>query len=559
MNANNSNSSNISPAKKRKANDGHAAATDGAHDVSNGTTNDGGGFLSSWFGYFSGRSDVASSGSPSNENLLHQTLSKMDKMEEIMMRMEEKMSRMEEKLATVGSVESRCEQLERKCSSLETILEQEADKALKRHEYNEMLIKNQNWKYSVRVPTADDLVFNGYTEEEAEYLSETAKELKDATTKMRRGEFTSYIDGKDIYMGMSDEYPLFSFEVNNELLPHWKEFALALDQFAPAINILPDNCVSCFILDCVQLNHDALHRIKNALIGKPFKKLAFTNNNNGGGARGGMSVGAILEIVKSNEHLRKLRIDKNLIGREHIERLCSAVHNHPSLVQLDLCNSFELGIGDEMLASLLTIDDLTLEKLIMSLNNITSAVSTLLADFLATDPRLKQLDLCGNNLNDSDAELIANALRSNTTLRYLELDDNNINVAGEEAFRSAFFDKSSLNAAADSNHVCIVYAGSHFDLYSQNSSSDMEKNRARKIYAILSSRNKTMSNVQHFSDIEVKLLPNMLAAVQKYSNDMQSNRHNPKVNPLSVVYEVMRKWDKTIPVYKSLGVDSIEN
>ncbi len=581
-------SSSSSPAKKRKANDGSAASTDGAHDVSTGNTNDGGGFLSSWFGYFSGRSDVASSGSPSNENLLHQTLSKMDKMEEIM-------RRMEEKLATVGSVESKCEQLEKKCSSLENMLEstkklidekfhslnidldqkcvsladrleakvdavhKRADKALKHHEFNDMILKNQSWEYSVHVPSEYDFIQRGYTEDEAEYLAMNADKIKGYTVGFRRGEFDSCLsDGKGIYLEMDDLIPPFSYEVNKLLLPHWREFAAALKQFTPAINLLPDNCDSIFSFYFVQLNHDAMHLVKNALMGKPFKKLAFSNNNNGGGARGGMSVDSILDVVESNEHLRKLEIVRNQIGSQHIERLCSAVRNR-HLVQLDLYNSFEAGTGDEMLATLLTIDDLTLEKLNMSSNNITSTMSTLLADFLARNPRLNELGLCENHLNDSDAELIANALRSNTTLRELVLEDNNITDAGREAFRSVLCDESCLNAAADSNHTCSVYAGySQLDLVSYNSPSDMKKNRARKIYALLSSRNKTMSNVQHFSAIDLKLLPNILQLVQKYSNDMPSFRHDPKVD-LSIVYEIMRKWDKAFPLYKSLGVENVEN
>ena len=136
--------------------------------------------------------------------------------------------------------------------------------------------------------------------------------------------------------------------------------------------------------------------------------------------------------------------------------------------------------------------------------------------------------------------------------------NNSINVAGEEAFCSVLFDESSLNAAADSNHICSVSVGSlDWDLY--NSSTDMKENRARKLYALLSSRNKTMSNVQHFSAIDLKLLPNILQAMQKYSNDMPSYRHDLKVDPLSIVYEIMRKWDKAFPLYKSLGAENIEN
>jgi len=90
--------------KKRKANDGRAT-TNFAHDVHTGNTNDGGGFLSSWFGYFSERRGGASLRPSRHEN----STSQLDRMENIMMRMEEKLSTVSN---TVVTLESRCEQLE---------------------------------------------------------------------------------------------------------------------------------------------------------------------------------------------------------------------------------------------------------------------------------------------------------------------------------------------------------------------------------------------------------------------------------------------------------------
>ena len=57
-----------------------------------------------------------------------------------------------------------------------------------------------------------------------------------------------------------------------------------------------------------------------------------------------------------------------------------------------------------------------------------------------------------------------------------------------------------------------------------------------------------MSNVQHFGNIDVKLLPNMFEAVHHYhdaaSAHTESYEDDPKVEPLSIVYEVMRKWTR---------------
>eukprot|EP00984_Skeletonema_dohrnii_P022832 scaffold11933_cov117-Skeletonema_dohrnii-CCMP3373.AAC.4 len=442
--------------------------------------------------------------------------------------------------------------LEQKCSSLENRLDtnvdsvhMKVDKSLKFHEYNEMLIKNQKWQYSAVDVEETGLYFSDYSENETEYVARTAEQLRDMTKQMRQGEFPDNnlyeTEGKGAYVETFEDEPIFSEAVNNELLPHWQEFAGALKQVAPAINVLPDNCESFFTLAFVQLNHDAMLLIKEALIGKPFQRLGFINNDNGDGVSSGMSVDAILDIVESNKNLQKLDISSNQIGSDHIERLCSTVHNH-ALVELDLSRCFEPGIGDEMLTCLLTIDGLKLEMLAMASNNITSAVGTLLADFLASNPRLKDLSLGGNDLNDSDASLIANALRSNSTLRRLRFAYNNrITHAGVESFRLVLYDESSLNAAAGSNHTCIVDILGRNDI-DTNTHDQGHINRGWKIYSILSTRNEMMSNVQHFSDIDVKILPIMLEAVQTYA----TNVYDSKVNPLSIVYEIMRKWDKAL-------------
>eukprot|EP00573_Skeletonema_grethae_P000029 CAMPEP_0201687898 /NCGR_PEP_ID=MMETSP0578-20130828/1744_1 /ASSEMBLY_ACC=CAM_ASM_000663 /TAXON_ID=267565 /ORGANISM="Skeletonema grethea, Strain CCMP 1804" /LENGTH=568 /DNA_ID=CAMNT_0048172077 /DNA_START=24 /DNA_END=1727 /DNA_ORIENTATION=- len=560
-------------AKERKSNDGRAATVAVNYDVVSGGITHVGCFLSSWFGFLFGRGGASSSGASPNKN----GVSQLDRMEEMMMRMEEK-------LATVSSLESRCERLEEKCSSLENLFEskfdtlsfdldqkcdslanrleakidsaraQETDKALKRHEYNEMLIKNQRWEYSVPVLSMNELIYNGYTEDEAEaeHLALGARGMKIATTKMRRGEFDRERSGNEkgieLAMNLNDDHPIFNYAVNNELLPHWKEFAAALEQFTPAINLLPDNCVSFFKLDGVQLNSDAMLLVKEALIGKPFQKLLFANNDNGNNAedlaRGGMSVDAILEVVESNKHLQKLEIRRNQIDSQHIERLCSVVRNYP-LVELEIFDSCAPGIGDQMLTALLTGGDLKLERLDMSHNNITSLGITILSDYLATNPALKYLFLASNEFNDSDAELIANALRTNMTLRYINLEGNinmNYDGAGAKAFRLVLCDESSLNAAADSNHMCFCVLCDYSNRHEQR-----QINRASKIYRLLSSRNRMLSNVNHFDDIDVKMLPNMLEAVGKYHDAVREYNENayPRISyveQLSIMYEIMRKW-----------------
>ena len=142
--------------------------------------------------------------------------------------------------------------------------------------------------------------------------------------------------------------------------------------------------------------------------------------------------------------------------------------------------------------------------------------------------------------------MIAIALRSNTTLTHLNIDENRVGEAGAEALRRALCDETSLNSVADSNHSCSIDAGNELSMGYHSHDENMndgEINRAEKIYRLLSSRNETSSNVQHFGNIDVKLLPNVLEAVQKYSISLNySGSHT--VEASSIVYEVMRKWDK---------------
>jgi len=259
-----------------------------------------------------------------------------------------------------------------------------------------------------------------------------------------------------------------------------------------------------------------------------------------------MSLEDITDIINSNKHLRKLTIVNNRIQLGNIINICAAVRRG-SIVELDLRNCFENGLDDEMMTCLLTNGGLAkLQRLSLASNRITSTEIALLANFLATNPPLQKLDLDDNFLADNDAEALANALQSNTTLRKLSLSSNSIGDAGTEALRLVLHDDSSLNSIADSNHSCSVV---FYQFYCWNVNETCRENRARKIYKLLSERNKStpMSNVQYFDEVDVKLLPDMLEAVQSLS--VLGGAAPGGVAALSIVYEVMRKWDKVFPLY----------
>ena len=101
------------------------------------------------------------------------------------------------------------------------------------------------------------------------------------------------------------------------------------------------------------------------------------------------------------------------------------------------------------------------------------------------------------------------------------------------------FDSTLLEVLADSNHSCSI-KGLDFDDISNNLSRFDSENRGRKIYSLLSSRNRVGVNVQRldseFDGDSLKLVPKVLECVNIY------NRHseNHDVQSLSIIYELLR-------------------
>ena len=169
------------------------------------------------------------------------------------------------------------------------------------------------------------------------------------------------------------------------------------------------------------------------------------------------------------------------------------------------------------------------------------------------------LCLAKNNLNDEDARLIAHALKHNTNLQFISLDGNNITGIGEEALGKAIYNPTSLNSLSDCNHTCRIHglnwsADIPFDPLGYTP----KENRARKLYHLLSVRNREGSNVRHLNsefggedknDESLKLVPKVLESVNCYDSNWESTDYVP---PLSITYEILRGW-KMPELYERSG------
>ena len=91
-----------------------------------------------------------------------------------------------------------------------------------------------------------------------------------------------------------------------------------------------------------------------------------------------------------------------------------------------------------------------------------------------------------------------------------------------------------------------------------NQYEDSKANRERKIYSLLSARNREGVNVQHldaeFEDEEsLKLVPKVLESAHMYAR-YASSSDAMLVHPLSVMYEILRSWKMPI-LYENNGAE----
>jgi len=270
----------------------------------------------------------------------------------------------------------------------------------------------------------------------------------------------------------------------------------------------------------------------------------------------------------------------NVMSSEDVNQLCQIVKDHPSIERLSLCGCKDEDFdGYDMLQRIMRAGRTKLKSLDLGDNNIRTGGDTFISDFLAGNPMLRSLHLHINKLDDNDAAMIATALKHNTNLKILDLQLNQkMTSVGWEALRKAVFDETSLNSAADSNHTCRICFPDNEGVGDREFNSYLPPRpaavvwydpiyvRKKKVYSILSARNRTFSNVDHFDEnMPVELLPHILTSIEQYSNyhDVDSlsedkirpppHQDTQDVKPLSIMFEILQRWDKSLANFEALN------
>ena len=441
--------------------------------------------------------------------------------------------------------------------------------------YQDMLSRNMyEWEYA---PT-DNLHWA------TKDVFDLCKSIKACAVKMRRGEHHYKSKNDEHFLGvLLSPTPRRGHNDANfvpymrGLKPHWREFADALQDFDLTLDILPDNVSTTFEISKIELPKHIFKMITKALEGKQIDCYIFRHNE-----FGRYGIRFLVNLLDSNPALGRLILQDNPIDRRDERDLMLAINRHSNIksVMVNNCCGRRVYLLSEFIS----------RNKLMSINmcnnglRLSATMRRSLFEYLACNTSLKILFLHGNKLNDADADHLGPALQENNTLQHLSLSKNDFTVAHSgrlfgDALRinrtlktlildrqiageiqSALVDSSNLNAAADSNHTCFVpYRCTQRELKVTNERNDTKGNRHRKIYNVLVRRHLLgMSNVQHFDDIDVNLLPEVLLAVQMYStasthSTSTSYCNNKSVNALSIVHEIMLKWDKALTLYETLG------
>lgn len=353
------------------------------------------------------------------------------------------------------------------------------------------------------------------------------------------------------------------------LLVHWKNFVKALAAYEEQRSEAEEERQSSpssssssegWWLANIEVPIEIRKLLKPILTTRKNLRTLILDNNQFG--RGGVDF--LCNIVERNSYLKRISFHNNLIEDDaDLARFCEAVSRHASLEHVTLEN-IGLEGDDEKLAMILNSSK-NLQCLGLSNNGIGSRrASEMITRFLATS-QVKIVYLRENSFGDETAEHFALSLKDNHHLRVMDLSDNQFTSSGRTIIHNAVFDTSSLSAAIDSNHTCVVYideAELKDKLGVINCKGTQEENKHKKVFSILYATTVGGQLGQLLKDIPLGLMPEAMDYVQDfYLDDIPRGMRRHAMEALrdysqndfdemfarqtifTVMFEVLRSWN----------------
>jgi len=409
-----------------------------------------------------------------------------------------------------------------------------------KNEYNE-------WSYMAEDIPASYWLSRGFNDEYAERMGTFLGRMRKYSHQLRRGDIES---PKKIELIFTNDHLLH----DDILLPHWKEFVNALNQYQK-FDHRKDYGINGFRISNVQLQQEVLDMLAPALQTLDIKFLGLDGNI-------GSDVLSFAErIIDYNTYIQGICWNNQIESVDDMRRFCNSFKNSASssFNSLSVINSFD-GNNLQMLQIILDASNQLESLLLTNSNGIGTASVSLIANFLAANPPLKVLHLRNNDLNDDDATLLANVLQSNTNLQRMDLEDNNgITAIGRKALLESVFNVSSLNSCiAASNHTCRLDGLNPEIPPDINHYSHPSENRENKIFTILSATDEGFFNMNCLGDLSYKLIPDVLSLSQEFTartpglseayfeqtgqRSADWSQLNEDTVPITSMFELLRGW-----------------
>ena len=214
----------------------------------------------------------------------------------------------------------------------------------------------------------------------------------------------------------------------------------------------------------------------------------------------------------------------------------------------------EPNIGHELVRSIVELTDSCpeLKRLAVGYHGLNAQACAELASLLENPNKtIKCLDLTLNTIDDEGVQVLANAVAGNTTLRLLALNFcDSITSAGFDTILGVVCNPSSINATFESNHTLEQVRGGSgtfrttddqsFCLKANGESHPNKAYAARmKIFHFHLSGDFDMSP---FRDMDIELLPAVLAWVGKDCERNHSPGAGSKPNQINVCYRILKNF-----------------
>eukprot|EP00956_Cyclotella_meneghiniana_P026360 scaffold56734_cov41-Cyclotella_meneghiniana.AAC.4 len=390
----------------------------------------------------------------------------------------------------VDQLENENSQLKSKVASLEEKVKS-IESFVNKADRKEIVKRNEQWEYPLDVPTMGKLMSDGYDEEQSEVIISQIDHLKNVTTQMRKGEAIDWI-----YVSDPDAEAYHYYE---GMLPHYRLFTDALIEYEHTIDYMEHKAFGFVMGRDTLKTAQVLLWLEKALKHTHFHRLEFYPIQ----TEGVRYLDFISNCVRENTRLEDFWLDVTIELSRDIDLLCEVLNNKTPLQEITLTNcGTEEGVFREIFNKLRTEN---VHKIDLFDNSLCNLRPTDMSEFLSSNPSLEELDLYNNPFNEQDIVYIADALRHNTTLRLLHID--NFNTCNDPAL-----------------------------------------NRRKKIYTLLSKRNRHRVNASFFEQdgIGIKHIPQILSLLKPFSehhlHDEEGIQGHDDVKPLSIAYEIMRHW-----------------